>query len=75
VPTTHVPAWLRAIADWNPVTAATRQLSGNPGAVAAHAAWPLQHPVTATLAWSAALVVVFGTWSAHRFVAGGGRTR
>jgi ABC-2 type transport system permease protein len=70
VPTTHMPAWLRATADWNPIsalTAACRQLFGNPGASAAHAPWPLQHPVTATLAWSAALLAAFGTLSVHRY--------
>jgi ABC-2 type transport system permease protein len=74
VPTAHMPAWLRAIADWNPVsavTAASRQLFGNPGAPAAHAAWPLQHPVPATLAWSAALLAAFATLSVRRFAASG----
>jgi ABC-2 type transport system permease protein len=71
VPTGHMPAWLRAIADWNPisaVTAASRQLFGNPGASAAHAAWPLQHPVAATLAWSAVLLAAFATLSVRRYI-------
>jgi len=45
-PTTGMPPWLRAIADWNPVSAlaaATRQLPGNPVAPA-NGAWPLEHP-------------------------------
>ena len=74
VPTAHMPAWLRAIADWNPVsavTAACRQLFGNPGAATAHAAWPLQHPVAATLAWSATLLAIFATLSVRRFIASG----
>jgi ABC-2 type transport system permease protein len=74
VPTTHMPAWLRAIADWNPVsavTAACRQLFGNPAAATAHAVWPLQHPVTATLAWSATLLAAFATLSVRRFIASG----
>jgi ABC-2 type transport system permease protein len=74
VPTAHMPAWLRAIADWNPVsavTAACRQLFGNPGAATAHAAWPLQHPVAATLAWPAALLATFATLSVRRFIATG----
>jgi len=74
VPTAHMPAWLRAIADWNPVsalTAACRQLFGNPAAVTAHAPWPLQHPVTATLAWSAALLAAFATLSVRRFITSG----
>jgi ABC-2 type transport system permease protein len=70
VPTGHMPAWLRAIASWNPVsalTAACRQLFGNSGATPTPAAWPLQHPVIATLAWSAALLAVFVTLSVRRY--------
>ncbi len=62
VPTAHMPAVLRAIADWNPVsavTAAARQLFGNPNPSASIHAWPMQHPVIASLLWSAALLVVF----------------
>src|ERR1700722_10881048 len=46
VPTAGMPAWLRAIADWNPVSAlaaASRQLFGNPGA-AAGGAWAARAP-------------------------------
>ena len=62
VPTGGMPGWLRAPADWNPVsaiTAACRELFGNPGTPPADAAWPLAHPVAAVLAWSAALLAVF----------------
>jgi ABC-2 type transport system permease protein len=69
VPTTGMPAWLRTIADWNPVSAlvaACRDLFGNPGgAPPGHAAWPLQHPVAATIGWSLLLLAVFiplATW-------------
>ena len=61
VPTGGMPPWLRAIADWNPVSAlaaAARQLFGNP-AGPANGAWPLEHPVTASLAWTALLLAVF----------------
>ena len=61
VPTGGMPAWLRTIADWNPVSAvaaASRQLFGNP-AGPANGAWPLEHPVAATLAWTALLLAVF----------------
>ena len=74
VPTTHMPAWLRAIADWNPlsaITAASRQLFGNPLAATSHVPWPLQHPVVAALVWSAALLAIFATLSVRRFAAGG----
>ncbi|TDB78614.1 ABC transporter permease [Actinomadura sp. KC216] len=66
VPTEGMPTVLRVIADWNPVsalTAACRDLFGNPGAPAAGdgagLAWPLAHPVAATLGWSALLLAVF----------------
>lgn len=62
VPTEHMPAILRAVADWNPVsavTAAARNLFGNPNPSATIHAWPMQHPVLATLAWSVALIAVF----------------
>ena len=54
VPTGGMPAWLRVIADWNPVsslTQASRHLFGSPGTVTSNA-WPMQHPVAASLLWS-----------------------
>ncbi len=48
VPTEHMPAVLRTLADWNPVsavTAAARRLFGNPNPSASIHAWPMQHPV------------------------------
>jgi ABC-2 type transport system permease protein len=68
VPTAGMPAWLRAIADWNPVSAlaaASRQLFGNPEAPAS--AWPLEHPVTASLAWTALLLAVFVPLATARY--------
>jgi ABC-2 type transport system permease protein len=62
VPTQHMPTVLRVIADWNPVsavTAAARQLWGNPNPSATIPAWPMQHPVAASLLWSVALLVIF----------------
>jgi ABC-2 type transport system permease protein len=62
VPTRHMPGVLQAIANWNPVsavTAAARQLFGNPNPSAAIHAWPMQHPVIAALLWSLVLLAVF----------------
>jgi ABC transporter DrrB family efflux protein len=62
VPTRHMPAVLRTIADWNPVSAvssAARQLFGNPNPSASIDAWPMQHPVLTSLAWSLALLALF----------------
>lgn len=62
VPTEHMPAVMQAIADWNPVsavTAAARELFHNPNPAAAIDAWPMQHPVAASLIWSVALLAIF----------------
>jgi ABC-2 type transport system permease protein len=61
VPTQHMPGWLRAVADWNPVSAVAagaRQLCGNPNPSASIGAWPMQHPVEASLAWSVLILAV-----------------
>ncbi|MGO9902821.1 MAG: ABC transporter permease [Solirubrobacteraceae bacterium] len=62
VPTEHMPALLRTIANWNPVSAVTtacRQLLGNPNPSATIHTWPIQHPVLASLFWSIALIAIF----------------
>jgi ABC transporter DrrB family efflux protein len=67
VATQHMPAILRTIADWNPVsavTAAARQLFHNPNPSAAIHAWPMQHPVLAALLWSAVLLAIFAPLAA-----------
>jgi ABC-2 type transport system permease protein len=67
VPTAHMPALLRTIANWNPVsavTAAARQLFHNPNPSASIHAWPMQHPVTASLLWSVVLLAVFAPLAA-----------
>ena len=54
-PTQGMPSWLAAIANWNPVSAVTsacRSLFGNPNPSAAIHAWPMQHPVEASVVWS-----------------------
>jgi ABC-2 type transport system permease protein len=62
VPMQHMPAAVRAIAEWNPVSAVTtasRELLGNPNPSMTIHAWPIQHPVVASLIWSVALLGVF----------------
>jgi ABC transporter DrrB family efflux protein len=62
VPTAHMPTALRAFANWNPVsavTAAARQLFGNPNPSMLVHAWPMQHPIAASLLWSLALLAIF----------------
>jgi ABC-type multidrug transport system permease subunit len=70
VPTQHMPAVLRTITSWNPVSAVTasaRELFGNPNPSAAIQAWPMQHPVEAALLWCVALVALFGPLAAHLY--------
>jgi ABC-2 type transport system permease protein len=72
VPTSGMPTWLRTIADWNPISAvaaATRQLFGNP-TTPANGAWPLEHPVTAALGWTALLLAVFVPLCTARYARG-----
>jgi ABC-2 type transport system permease protein len=62
VPTEHMPSVLRFIAEWNPVsavTAAARKLFDNPNPSATIHAWPMQHPIGASLLWSVALLAIF----------------
>jgi ABC-type multidrug transport system permease subunit len=62
---------LQVIANWNPVSAVTqaaRELFGNTSsAMPAPNAWPLQHPVTASLLWSAVMLVVFIPLATRRY--------
>lgn len=70
VPTLHMPAWLRLVADWNPVSSVTssiRDLFGNPNPVPLHSGWPVEHPLAAALAWSVALIVICAPLAAYLF--------
>lgn len=69
VPTGGMPAWLRVIADWNPVsslTQAARHLFGSPGIVTSRA-WPMQHPVPAALLWATVILIVCGPLTVRRY--------
>ncbi|MBF8184370.1 ABC transporter permease [Nonomuraea sp. K274] len=59
----RLPGPLKPIAEWNPVSTlvqAARELFGNTNAaMPVSGAWPLRHAVTASLLWSALLLVVF----------------
>ena len=69
VPTAGMPAWLRTIADWNPMSAfatAVRTLFGNPTAPT-NGAWPLENPIVSSLIWIALLLVVFAPLCVRRY--------
>ena len=70
VPTAHMPGWMQAIANWNPVSAVvagTRVLWGNPNPSGRIQVWPMQHPVWAALIWSVVLLAIFAPLAAHFF--------
>jgi ABC-2 type transport system permease protein len=71
VPAAGMPGWLRAIADWNPISAATTACRTLFGAPAPGGAWPLAHPVVATIGWCAVLLVVFTPLAAWQYSAHG----
>ncbi|MEV5498850.1 ABC transporter permease [Nonomuraea fuscirosea] len=63
VDSARLPGPLKPIAEWNPVSTlvqAARELFGNTSpALPTPAAWPLQHAVPVSLAWSVVLLAVF----------------
>jgi ABC-2 type transport system permease protein len=71
IPTDAMPAIPRKIAEWNPLSvmsAATRDLFGNPGAPAADAAWPLQHAEFVAFAWCIAIIAIFLPLGVRRYL-------
>lgn len=61
IPTEGLPGWLRAVAEWNPISAvaaAVRDLCGN-APPNADAAWPSANPVAGALLWGLLILVVF----------------
>lgn len=71
VPSDNLPAVLRTVAEWNPVSAITqaaRELFGNiPAGTPEPTVWPLQHPVLYTLIWVAVIISVFAPLSIRRY--------
>ncbi|MEU1893294.1 ABC transporter permease [Streptomyces pristinaespiralis] len=69
VDSSKLTPWLRHIAEWNPFSAtvqACRELFGNPG-VSTSDAWPMQHPVLASMIWSVLIIVVFRTLAVRKY--------
>jgi ABC-2 type transport system permease protein len=71
VPSENMPAALRHIAEWNPFSAtvvASRDLFGNlPANYRLPDAWPMQHPVLASLLWSILIIVIFRTLAVRKY--------
>ncbi|HUC60109.1 MAG TPA: ABC transporter permease [Streptosporangiaceae bacterium] len=70
VPTQGMPSWLRAFANWNPmsaVAASCRELFGGPNPAKLVSAWPMQHPELAVVIWSVALIAIFAPTAVFLF--------
>lgn len=69
-PTEHMPAWLRTIAEWNPISSlvqAVRELWGNTPPVPDSAALPLHHPVLTTVIWTVAIAAIVAPLALRTF--------
>ncbi|MEV6587636.1 ABC transporter permease [Streptomyces acidicola] len=69
VDSSRMTPWLRHVADWNPFSAtvqACRELFGNPG-VSPSDAWPMQHPVWASLIYSILIILIFRTLAVRKY--------
>jgi len=70
VPTQGMAPWLRTLAEWNPMSAtvaALRLLLGDASVAQAASAWPLQHPIVASVAWSLLLLVIFAPLAIRQY--------
>jgi ABC transporter DrrB family efflux protein len=71
VPTTNMPGVLKVIAEWNPVSALSQAVRGLFGNTAPNGptpdAWPLQHPVAASLGWIVVMLVIFVPLAVSRY--------
>jgi ABC-2 type transport system permease protein len=70
VSTQDLPSGLREVAEWNPISAvvaAVRDLFGNPTGLPADAAWPLEHAIPLSIAWSLAILAVCVPLAVRRY--------
>ncbi|MFE1174847.1 ABC transporter permease [Streptomyces sp. NPDC058773] len=73
VPVNGMPTFLQHVAEWNPFSAtvaAARELFGNtittvPKSVTG--AWPMEHPVIASVIWSLVIIAVFRTLAVRKY--------
>ncbi|MFE2170350.1 ABC transporter permease [Streptomyces sp. NPDC059447] len=71
VPSENMPSFLQTIAEWNPFSAtvqAARVLFGNlPEGYPVPDAWPMQHPVIASILWSVLIITAFRTLAVRKY--------
>jgi ABC transporter DrrB family efflux protein len=66
----NMPAWLRVIAYWNPMSAlvtAGRQLFGNTIGPPPSGVWSLEHPIATTFALAMVIIIVVAPICVHRY--------
>lgn len=66
-----MPAWLRTIAEWNPISSLSQAMRDNWGVAGqplrADAPWPLHHPELATIIWSVGITLVIAPLALRAF--------
>ncbi|MDQ8708142.1 ABC transporter permease [Streptomyces sp. LHD-70] len=73
VPVHGMPAFLQHVAEWNPFSAtvqAARELFGNTAGQQMESvtgAWPMEHPVLASVIWSVLIIVFFRTLAVRKY--------
>lgn len=73
VPVTGMPTFLQHVAEWNPFSATVagaRELFGNtmPGVPkSVTGAWPMEHPILASVIWSVLIIVAFRTLAVRKY--------
>ncbi|AVV40804.1 ABC transporter permease [Streptomyces sp. ID05-04B] len=69
VDSSQMASWLQPIAEWNPFSAtvqACRTLFGDPG-VSTSDAWPMAHPVWASIIYSVLIIALFRTLAVRKY--------
>ena len=70
VPIASMPEFLQPIAEWNPIssiTAACRELWGDPNPFVRAGSFPSEHPILLSLIWIAVLLAVFAPLGVRRY--------
>jgi ABC-2 type transport system permease protein len=70
VPPQSLPTWLQPIAEWNPtstLTAALRDLWGNPNPFVAGDSLAVTNPALVTVIWVVVIIAVFGPLGVRRY--------
>lgn len=73
VPVIGMPTFLQHVAEWNPFSATVagaRELFGNtmPGVPqSVTGAWPMEHPILASVIWSVLIIAVFRTLAVRKY--------